>query len=296
MVRRRWTFLGTAVLAATALLGSGGAAAGAAQPSSAQPSYYLALGDSVAFGYTPPQVTPPQWYQDARNFRGYPEDLASWFGLDDVNASCPGETSASFLDVTAQSNGCENSIGSDLGYRDAYPLHVRYPGSQFAYATHFLNKNRAATKLISINIGANDVFVCQETTPDHCTGADFPALMATIGQNLSTILQGLRATGYHGKLVVLTYYAISYTDPVQVVGTQLLNSTLSSAAKRYHAIVANGYTAFKHVSASHHGDPCAAGLLVRLPTGDCNIHPSAYGHIILADAIAKAAGESSPIG
>jgi hypothetical protein len=36
------------------------------------------------------------------------------------------------------------------------------------------------------------------------------------------------------------------------------------------------------------GDPCAAGLLIRMPTGDCNIHPSAYGHVVLAHAIANA--------
>ena len=294
MMRRRIrsTFSAVATLVVGALLLTTGPA-GAASPAPAK--YYLALGDSVAFGYTPPQVTPPQWYQHARNFKGYPEYLAPWFGLTDVNASCPGETSSSFLDVTAQSNGCENSIGSDLGYRDAYPLHVRYNSNQLAYATRFLATNGSATKLVSINIGANDIFVCQSTTSDECTGSDFPATLNTIAQNLGTILHGLRATGYHGKLVVLAYYSISYTDPIQVAGTTLLNNTLRSVAQQFHAIVADGYNAFKDASGAA-GDPCAAGLLIPLPGGGCNIHPSALGHVILANAIAKAAGAPSPIG
>jgi lysophospholipase L1-like esterase len=293
MMRRRIrsTFSALATLVVGAMLLTTGSAGAATAPT----KYYLALGDSVAFGYTPPQVTPPQWYQHARNFKGYPEYLAPWFGLTDVNASCPGETSSSFLDVTAQSNGCENSIGSDLGYRDAYPLHVHYNSDQLTYATHFLATNGSATKLVSINIGANDLFVCQSTTSDQCTGADFPATLNTIAQNLTTILHGLRATGYHGKLVVLAYYSISYTDPIQVAGTTLLNNTLSSVAHQFHAIVADGYNAFKQASGAS-GDPCAAGLLIPLPGGGCNIHPTALGHVILANEIAKAAGAPSPIG
>jgi lysophospholipase L1-like esterase len=294
MVQRRIrrTVLG-AVLAAVAVVS--GSVAGPAHAASTPTKYYLALGDSVAFGYAPPQVTPPQWYQNAHNFKGYPEYLAPWFGLRDVNASCPGETSSSLIDETAQSNGCENSIGSDLGYRDAYPLHVSYAGNQLDYAKAFLGKHVAATKLITINVGANDLFVCQATTSDQCTGADFPATLNTIGQNLATILHAIRAAGYHNKLVVLAYYSISYTDPIQVAGTQLLNQTLSSVAQQYHGIVANGYAAFKSASGPA-GDPCAAGLLIPLPGGGCNIHPSALGHIILANTIAKAAGAPSPIG
>ena len=47
-------------------------------------------------------------YKDATNFVGYPELVGKDRGLEVINAACPGETTASFLDVTAQSNGCEN--------------------------------------------------------------------------------------------------------------------------------------------------------------------------------------------
>ena len=70
-----------------------------AAPAEARPAHggYLALGDSVAFGYRPGAVTPPTDYLNPANFRGYAEKYASLRGLRLANASCPGETTASML-------------------------------------------------------------------------------------------------------------------------------------------------------------------------------------------------------
>ena len=84
-----------------------------------QGSSYLALGDSVTFGYEEKQVVPTPNYMDASSFLGYPEMLGAELHLNVVNPACPGETSASLIDAMAPSNGCEN------GYRAAFPLHVR---------------------------------------------------------------------------------------------------------------------------------------------------------------------------
>jgi hypothetical protein len=130
---------------------------------------YLALGDSVAFGYVlPPNAVPAPKYLDAHSFGGDPEYLAQQPNERVSNASCPGETSASLLVAGAQSNGCENSPGSPVGYSTLYPLHVQYQGTQMAYALHYLAAHKH-TQLITIDIGANDAFLCQETTPDHCS-------------------------------------------------------------------------------------------------------------------------------
>ncbi|MEP6695851.1 MAG: GDSL-type esterase/lipase family protein [Pseudonocardiales bacterium] len=277
--------VGASVLAASGLVAAVPAAA-------AQPVHvgtgYLALGDSVAFGYRPPQVTPPAAYLDAANFVGYPEDLAGLDSLRLTNASCPGETTASMITPGAQSNGCENSVGSPFGYRSLFPLHVSYSGTQLAFAVDYL-RSHPHTRLVTIDIGANDLFVCQEVTADQCTGADFQATLAQISQNLATIFAALRHQGhYHHDLVLLTYYSLSYTDPTQLAGTDALNAALTGPAKQFGGIVADGFTAFEHASAAAGGDPCDAGLLVALPGGGCNIHPSAYGHLILANAIAQA--------
>ena len=160
---------GTAMVAAASLM--------PALPASATPvtgpaadGTYLALGDSVAFGYVPPQAVPAPDYSDPRSFVGYPEDVARALHIRVSNASCPGETTASFLVPGAPSNGCENSPGSSVGYRTEYPLHVPYRGTQMQYALKYLAVHRH-TRLVTIDIGANDVFLCQETTADACASA-----------------------------------------------------------------------------------------------------------------------------
>jgi lysophospholipase L1-like esterase len=247
---------------------------------------YLALGDSVAFGYRPPATTPTSAYLNANNFGSYAEDQAGFDSLQLANASCPGETSASMVNAGAQSNGCENSLGSPTGYRTNFPLHVDYAGTQLSYAVDYL-RHHPHTGLVTMDIGANDLFVCQATTADHCTGPDFPAVVQQISANLSTAYRALRHDAhYRGRLVTLTYYAISYTDPVQVAGTQALNDALTAVTRHFGGVVADGYTAFQRAAGAA-GDPCAAGLLIPLPDHTCNIHPSPYGHAVLAGAIHK---------
>ena len=268
-------------LALTALVAPASAHPGGVAPGAGNGrSNYLALGDSVAFGFRPGAVTTPAQYADASNIVGYPEVVAARPPLRVTNASCPGETSGSLIDVTIPSNGCEN------GYRLAFPLHVAYTGSQLDFAVGFLSSH-PSTQLVTINVGANDVFLCQRTTADHCTGSDFAAVLGQVGSHLNTILSTLRgAAGYTHQLVVLTYYATSYNDPAQVAGTQALNNVIVAAAQANGATVADGYTAFQAASAGAGGEPCAAGLLIALPSGGCDVHPTAAGHQVLADAVA----------
>lgn len=286
---RRLLALGAAVfvVAGIAAVGAGTTSADPVNGSDANGTY-LALGDSVAFGYVPPQAVPAPKYLVAHSFVGYPQYLAQQLRERVSNASCPGETTASMLDAGAQSNGCENSPGSPVGYRTLFPLHVQYQGTQMAYALHYLAVHHH-TRLVTIDIGANDAFLCQETTPDHCTSpAELAVVLSQIATNLGTILDDLRAV-YQGPIVVLTYYSLSYSDPVAVAGTQLLDSVIAGATTAHGGIVADGFAAFQGPSGAA-GDPCAAGLLIKLPDGTCNIHPSPTGQRLLAAAIAQAIG------
>jgi lysophospholipase L1-like esterase len=250
---------------------------------------YLALGDSVPFGFRPAQVTPPTDYLDASNFVGYPELIAARTGLALANASCPGETTASLIDENAQSNGCENSVGSPLGYRDAFPLHVAYPGSQLDFAVSYL-RSHPRTRLVSLMVGANDLFICQSTTADRCTGSDFTDTVARVEKNVDTILSTLRQRAhYHHRLVLLDYYSLDYRDPAGTGSVRLLDAALARAARANRAVVADGFGAFRAGSAPAGGDTCAAGLIIALPTGGCDVHPTRLGHELLAGAVLRAA-------
>lgn len=278
------------IVAALAAIGAGTVSADPVNGSDANGTY-LALGDSVAFGYVPPNAVPAPTYLDAHSFVGYPEFLAQQLNERVSNASCPGETTASMLVAGAQSNGCENSLGSPVGYSTLYPLHVQYQGTQMDYALHYLAAHKH-TQLITIDIGANDAFLCQETTADHCAStAELIGVAHEIAGNLTTILRDLRVVaGYTGPIVALSYYSLSYSDPAAVAGAQFLNSVIAGVTTAFGGIVADGFAAFQAPSAAFGGDPCAAGLLIKLPDGTCNIHPSPAGHRLLAAAIAKAIG------
>src|SRR5580700_6076334 len=71
---------------------------------------YLALGDSIAFGFNPTLFSPTLPTPTPSDFVGYPEVVAQVEHLlqskKEVNAACPGETSASFWIAGALDNGC----------------------------------------------------------------------------------------------------------------------------------------------------------------------------------------------
>jgi lysophospholipase L1-like esterase len=240
----------------------------------------------VAFGYVPPNAVPAPDYFDPSSFVGYPEDVAQALHIPVSNASCPGETTASLYIPGAQSNGCENSLGSSVGYRTEFPLHVQYAGTQMLYALRYLATHRN-TRLVTIDIGANDVFLCQETTADACASpAELQAALKKIQVNLAIIYALIRDVArYHGPLVALAYYSLDYADPTQVAGTEELNSAIASVTEKFGGKVADGFAAFEGPSDAAGGSPCAAGLLIKLPDGTCNIHPSPEGHQLLAQAI-----------
>src|SRR4051794_23222702 len=158
---------------------AGGAEAGSVSDTTRHGRTYLALGDSVPFGY---YGGAQALYPGPDNFVGYPDLVADEFDLRLLNASCPGETTDSFIDPTAQSNGCENAVGSDTGYRDLYPLHLHYKGSQLHYAAETLDDG-PRVRLVTLQLGANDGLICVATGA-CATPAGLAALTAHVQKNL----------------------------------------------------------------------------------------------------------------
>ncbi len=258
-------------------------------------SDYLALGDSVSFGYREPTTVPAPDYGTAANFVGFPEDVASALGLHLANAACPGETSSSFLNASALSNGCENHPSATGaiepgGYRTLYPLHVGYTGSQMAYALRYL-RTHPRTSLVTLMIGANDGFICQQTTADQCvSAAELTPVLATVTANVRTIVRTLRRSAHFtGQIVLVNYYATSYANPLESVASAYLNKALDAGGAGFRVEVADGYGAFQQAAQFSAGDSCAAGLLTRLFSGTtftgCGVHPSVAGQALLAQAV-----------
>jgi lysophospholipase L1-like esterase len=271
---------------ALTLLAAVGIVVAAAAPSSASsssPPTYLALGDSVPFGYYNSPFDPatqfPQlvaFYADQSKFTSYANVVAADRGLTLLNGSCPGETTGSFIDGITDVYKCE----PPTGYRAFAPLHEPYLGTQLAYAESVLSNPANRVQLVTLQLGANDEFRCQ--LGPSC---DVAAEAAVVQQRLGTILDDLRSTGYRGRIVVVDYYALNYTDPTGVQGTLVLDRAIDTAALTHHATVASGFLAFLPTALSRGGgDSIAAGLVY---PGD--VHPTQAGHRLLARAVELAA-------
>jgi len=237
---------------------------------------YLALGDSVPFGFSP---NPALW-SDATNFVGYPEIVAQRLNIEDVNATCPGEATGGFISLTGTDNVCR---GYRFGLHE--PLHVSYTGSQLSFATSYLRTHKR-TRLVTLTLGANDFFRFQKDCAQRPTvgtcALGFAGMLGVMQANLNTILAAIRGAGYSGLIVVVTYYSLDYRD---VSGAVVLNGPMVAAASTHGALVADGVAAWAPVAAG--GSSCAAGLLLPpFPPGPgCDVHPTPLGRDLLADAV-----------
>ncbi len=261
--------------------------ASATSPANSNPHSYLALGDSVPFGFNPLLVTPGV---NPASFVGYPQLVSDLFRprLKVFNASCPGETSTSLITGTRPDNGCQD-------YRQFVgALHVSYRGSQLQYAEDYVAANRR-TRTVSLMIGANDLLLvqngCEATVlakdVSSCILKALPALLTTVQKNIITIYSGLRAAGFHGDFVAVTYYSTNYADPVVTGAIYALDGVLAGVTRAFGGRVADGFGAFALAAAPFGGNACAAGLLIRRLDTTCDIHPSRAGAALLASALQK---------
>jgi lysophospholipase L1-like esterase len=274
------------ILALLALVG-GVAGIGVAPPATAAAASsrvqeYLALGDSLAFGYSP-LISPG----NAGNFSAYPDRVSVAVRDLLTNAACPGETSSHFVDLAGSDNNCGL-------WRANFPLHAAYSTSQLAFADSFLQAH-PKTLLVTLNIGANDaqamVDSCGGPSAVGCIQAGVPVMLATLSSNLDTIYGHIRnLDGYRHKLVAVTTYSTNYADPLTTFIISLVNQVVADRTLAWGGIVADGFGAFAAASAANGGDACAAGLLIRVAAAPltCDSHPSPAGRDLLARAIVTA--------
>lgn len=285
--------LAALIVVAAVAVALAAAPAGAAQAPVTAGSTYLALGDSVTFGFQESNVVPAPNYRNAAYFVAYPQILARGLHLRAVNAACPGETATSLIDAKAESNGCENRMGQPGGYRTAFPLHVHYTGSQLAFAVRYVRTHHNV-RLVSLMIGANDFFICERTHSDACLGtADQRAVFASIAHNVHHILAAIRnAAHYRGQIVIVHYWSLNYSNSVINRVSQGLNQAQDTGARGFHTRAADGYGQFQRQSRTFGGNPCRAGLLTEWtsPSLTCGVHPSYAGQALLATAVLDAAG------
>ena len=240
---------------------------------------YLALGDSVSFGFI---ANAGFEYLNPQNFVGFSDYFGQALKFNTKNGACPGETSGSFLSFTAPDDGCRF-------YRSQVPLHVSYSSTQLDFAVSFLRRH-PNTRLVSLSLGANDVLLlrAQCAGDPQCIALGLPQVLAGLEINLAAILGHLRAAGFKGIIVVLNYYSVDYSDANQTAITAALNQALKIAAFSDAAtVIADVFTTFQGIAASAGGHTCNVGLLNASAQNQfvCDIHPSQSGQKLIARTV-----------
>jgi lysophospholipase L1-like esterase len=249
-------------------------------------------------------LLPPYSFRTPKpdQFIGYPEIVAAADYLlqskNEVNASCPGETSGSFLDARSPDLGCNSPHYQAPAptidpFKKPCLLHTCYAGAQMDFAELQLKTNKGID-LVTLSIGANDVLLALgQCTTIPCSSVD--AALQSYAGNLTQILSRIRAH-YQGTLIMTKYYApTSDLIPIAVLVNDVMTLVAANLAKGPNFApvqFADGFTAFQDASAGYGGDACAAGLLIPLPASPpappCDQHPSPLGQTLLAVTVEMA--------
>lgn len=277
--------------------------------------YYLALGDSLTFGFQAQKMSqelatetydPATFASFADTFAygttmtglGVTADSPSLSTIDDdvqlVNLSCAGETALSFITVSAP-----GPYGGPCPYHryngtTHLALHNDYPDSQSQLdaAIAFLHDHRGEVTPITLNIGSNELnrlfTACQAPgSASDCVSAALPAVINEVRLSLETILSQLHRAAPYADIFVFNL-ADPFTnlppaplfDPAFVAMNQGAIEP-AVAASRDHLI--DIYTRVHQFSL---GETCAYILICT--NGD--IHPTDLGYAYLGQYLWKQSG------
>ncbi|TMK71662.1 MAG: SGNH/GDSL hydrolase family protein [Actinobacteria bacterium] len=250
-------------------------------------SVYLALGDSLAFGYQQAKFNQNLPIENPAVYNtGYVDDFAKDLGsinprIQTVNLACPGETTDSLLGLTR------------CPYHPPFDLHTNYTGSQLHAALAILRAHPGRVSPVTVDIGANDVLAlvrsCTTATGINleCVASGISATFAHIRANLSTILAKLRRAARHTEIIVLGYYnPLIVSVPGSDAVSAQLNSLVAHTAAQYRARFADPLPVFN--PAVNEIPTICKLTLICTPLHD--IHASDLGYQKLADLVFAASG------
>jgi lysophospholipase L1-like esterase len=250
--------------------------------SSAQPKrYYLALGDSIAYGIQPGKVDkglPP-----AKFNTGYVDVVAAGLRkqtprLVVVNYGCPGESTVTFV-----RGGCP-------WLTEHRKLHNPFRGTQLAAALAFLKTHRGQVGPITLTLAGNDIIPAFDDCPRAnfvaCVKTRAPKVIGSFTARLGLIVKDLRTAAPSVPIVVTGMWNF---DPDHLDFTTPLYGRLTAATK---AAVAGRATFVDLIPVFNApGSPDARRARLCSYTFICtddDAHPTDIGYRAIAAAILRA--------
>lgn len=272
-------------------------------------STYLALGDSLTYGYHQAQFLKEYPDINAANYNdGYASDFSAILKLANpnlqfINDGCPGETTETFIKGPGAPYTGYYCAGGPTGSPFPYVwLHHPYTGnSQLADALSVLKSNPDVSP-ITLDIGANDVLQFLEHTCGFpakytCTETEAATEYAHIASNVGYILAQLRAAAPNAQIVVIGNYNPYPTllpPPGGDRSLALLNEAIAGATA---TVKATSFTTVEPLfnpsgffGKPESGDiPTICAFTAMCPGGSFNpaspeadIHPTKLGYSVMA--------------
>lgn len=248
-------------------------------------AYYLALGDSIAYGFQPDKAKaglPPSGFKT-----GYVDVFAARLRtiaprIQVVNYGCPGESTKTFI-----RGGCS-------GRGDVKGLHDAFKGAQLSAALAFLRAHRGQVSPITLTLWGNDLFgefapACKGDLV--CIRSHASPDLARFASRLDSIVGRLRTAAPKAEIILtgawnLDVEHLAQTDPL----FRSIDATISRAAAAGKARVAKMYPVF---SPDPVGNPAKAKARLCARTFICSKgdpHPTDAGYRAMAAAFLAASG------
>ena len=243
--------------------------------------YYLALGDSIAYGFQPDKskTAPASAFAT-----GYVDRFAARLRklspkIEVVNYGCAGEST-----VTFTRGGCE-------GLADGFKLHDTFRGSQLSAALSFLRAHPAQVSPVTLTLFGNDWFPIFDSCKGNlgCVRQRGPGQIAAFGSRLTLILKRLRAAAPNTEIIVTGSWNIDPESLEQLRPVyRSLDAAIARAATASHARFANTVAAFNPRGSLRTQTARLCALSFICSKGDP--HPTDAGYVAIADAVTAASG------
>jgi lysophospholipase L1-like esterase len=251
---------------------------------------YVALGDSLAFGYqgqkvnacAPTGCTSPDTLFNTGYVNGFVALMQPGNPHQTINFGCPGETSSTLLNNTNATTGC-------VTY--PVPIHQNHPGkTQIAAAVDFLSAHANQTNPVTIDIGANDLLgaIAGCGYNPTCIAGVAPGVIATVAQNTTNALAQLNAAAPRANIIVLGLYNPLFTIPGSDALTQLFNSTIANVAANAGAQFADPFQTINHGAAYPNEAASVCSQIAICAFND--VHPFDNGYQAIAAVVFGASG------
>ncbi len=243
-------------------------------------SYYLALGDSMTYGVQPTKAKPGARPSDFKT--GYVDVFAVRLRklapqIKVVNYGCPGEST-----VTFTRGGCP-------AFTDGIKLHDAFRGSQLKAAVSFLRAHRGEVSPVTLTLWGNDwlpflLDTCKGNVA--CVRKRGPAVIASIGSRLASIVRQLRAAAPTSEIIVTGAWNPDPTHLAQLAPIyRSLDASIARAATSSGARVAKMLPVF---NPPRNGQARLCSLTFICSKGDP--HPTDAGYRVMAEAHMAASG------